>query len=340
MKATDALLAIFFALVLLASGCLGNGRGEDAQTTHGIPPARVDAPSSSLEGLSSQPPHSSGLSKIESWAYWLQNASPNVIVRSGFDLIVMDYSRDGNDETAYTRGEIEEIKKAGVIPVAYLSIGEAEDYRFYWNESWAENPPEWLGPENPEWEGNFAVKYWSDEWKRIVFTYLDKIIVRGFSGVYLDKVDEFEYWSAKGHDENWTAKEMINLIIEIANYTRSKAGEDFLVIPQNGERLLEYDDGRLLKVVSGWASEDVFYDGLRPSPWRDEKLPLLEEVAKAGKLVLVVDYIDDGTESPENIARIRDFTEKARKSGYIPYATREDRELDELVMIPGIQPPR
>ena len=339
MKASSALLAIILLLVLLTSGCLGSSPGEKTQTTHCVPPISVDAPLGGSGEPSPAPPHSNGPSKIGSWAYWLQNASPNVIGESGFDLVVMDYSRDGSDETAYTREEIEGIKKAGVIPVAYLSIGEAEDYRFYWNESWVENPPEWLGPENPEWGGNFAVKYWSDEWKRIVFTYLDKIIARGFSGVYLDKVDEFEYWSAKGYDENWTAREMIDLIIEIANYTRSKAGEDFLVIPQNGERLLEYDDGRLLKVVSGWASEDVFYDGLRPSPWRDEKLPLLDRVAEAGKLVLVVDYVDDGTESPENMARIRDFVERVRKSGYIPYAARADRELDGLVVIPGIQPP-
>ena len=339
MKAAGALLATIIVLVLLTSGYMGNDRGEETQTTHCVPPISVDTPSSGSGGLSSQPPHSSGQLKIGSWAYWLQNASPTVIAESGFDLVVIDYSRDGSDETAYKREEIEELKKAGVIPVAYISIGEAEDYRFYWNESWMENPPEWLGPENPEWEGNFAVKYWSDEWKRIVFAYLDRIIERGFSGVYLDKVDEFEYWSTRGHDENWTAMEMIEFIIEITNYTRSKADEDFLVILQNGERLLEYDDGRLLKVVSGWASEDVFYDGLRPSPWRDEKLPLLGRAVKAGKFVLVVDYVDDGTENPENMVRIRNFTEQARGKGYIPYAARTDRELDELVVIPGIQPP-
>ena len=337
MKAA-ALLAIIITLVLLASGCLGNEKDRQTQTTHCVPPISVDTLSSGSGGLSSQQTHWSGQFKIESWAYWLQNASPNVIAESGFDLVVMDYSRDGSDEKAYTREEIEEIKKAGVIPVAYISIGEAEDYRFYWDESWAEKPPEWLGPENPEWKGNFAVKYWDDGWKRIVFAYLDRIIEQGFSGVYLDKVDEFEYWSDKGYEENWTAREMIEFIIEIANYTRSKVGENFLVIPQNGERLLEYNDGRLLKVVSGWASEDVFYDDLRPSPWRDEKL-LLSRVVRAGKFVLVVDYVDDGTENPENMARIRDFVEQARGKGYIPYAARTDRELDELVVIPGIQPP-
>ncbi|NJE42109.1 MJ1477/TM1410 family putative glycoside hydrolase [Thermococcus sp. GR6] len=277
---------------------------------------------------------------INSWAYWLQNASPLVIAESGFDLIVMDYSRDGSDETAYSSEEIDLIKNAGVVPIAYISIGEAEDYRFYWKEEWKEKPPAWLGPENPNWEGNYAVKYWDDEWKEIVFEYFDRIIAQGFAGVYLDKVDEFEYWGENGYNENWTARKMIEFILEIANYTRSKAGEDFLIIPQNGEQLLEYDDGRLLKTISGWASEDVFYDGLKPSPWRDEKVPYLDTVVKAGKLVLVVDYVDDGSSSEENLVRILDFIEKAHERGYIPYAAMEDRELDELVIIPGVQPPK
>ncbi len=278
------------------------------------------------------------LSSVRSWAYWLQNASPEVIAESGFDVIVMDYSRDGNDETAYTREEIEGIKRVGIIPIAYISIGEAEDYRFYWNESWKENPPAWLGPENPDWEGNYVVKYWDGEWKEIVFRYLDRIIAQGFAGVYLDRVDVYWFW-AESHNESWTAEQMIGFILEIANYTRSKAGRGFIIIPQNGEYLLEHDKETLLATVSGWASEDVFYNGLKPSPWTAEKVPLLERVVNAGKPVFVVDYVDDGTRSEENLARILDFIEKARRAGFIPYATFEDRELDRLDVIPGIQPP-
>ena len=278
------------------------------------------------------------LPSVRSWACWLQNASPEVIAESGFDLVVMDYSRDGSDETAYTREEIEGIKRAGIIPIAYISIGEAEDYRFYWNESWKENPPAWLGPENPDWEGNYAVRYWDEEWKEIVFRYLDRLIAQGFMGVYLDKVDEYWFW-AESYNESWTAERMIEFILEIANYTRSKAGRDFIIIPQNGEYLLEYDNGTLLATVSGWASEDVFYNGLEPSPWTAEKVPLLKKVVNAGKPVFVVDYVDDGTGSEENLARILDFIDKARRAGFIPYATFEDRELDRLDVIPRIQPP-
>jgi len=80
---------------------------------------------------------------------------------------VIDYSRDGSEEGRYSPDEFQKTKDKGIIPIAYLSIGEVEDHRFYWNESWYENPPEWLGRENPEWEGNYAVKYWSNEQTRV-----------------------------------------------------------------------------------------------------------------------------------------------------------------------------
>ena len=113
----------------------------------------------------------------KNWAIQLQNADPDVIAKSGIELVVIDYSRDGSEQGEYSLEEIRKMKDSGVIPIAYLSIGEAEDYRFY-------RKKEWLGKENPEWEGNYAVKYWDEEWKAILHTYLDKIIEQGFSGVY------------------------------------------------------------------------------------------------------------------------------------------------------------
>lgn len=47
--------------------------------------------------------------------------------------------------------------------IGYLSIGEAEDYRFYWNKK----KPNWIVKENENWEG----KYWSPEWKSIIKEY-------------------------------------------------------------------------------------------------------------------------------------------------------------------------
>jgi cysteinyl-tRNA synthetase len=59
-------------------------------------------------------------------------------------------------------------------------------------------PPDWLDKENPNWKGNFKVRYWHKDWQDIILNkhngYLQKIIQAGFNGVYLDIIDAFEYY--------------------------------------------------------------------------------------------------------------------------------------------------
>ncbi len=288
---------------------------------------------------------------VANWAYQLQDADPDEIAHAGFQLVVIDYSRDGSTAGEYTAAEIQRLRDAGVIPLAYLSIGEAEDYRFYWQPQWDTNPPVWLGKENPEWEGNYPVHYWHPEWKSILHRYLDKIIEQGFAGVYLDRIDSFEYWSDphNGEDtllsEQAAATQMIALITELARYVRSKVAIPFYIIPQNGERILAYDTDSLLSLVSGWAAEDLFYNGLHrwdtdDSLWiASYRLPFLDHIRNWGKPILSVDYVDDGSGySGQNRHRIDDYRQRAQAKGYIPYVAIADRELDELNLIPGIQP--
>ncbi len=272
---------------------------------------------------------------VDSWAYQLQNANPSEMMNLDFDIYVIDYSRDGSEGGRYSREEIENLKRSGKIVLSYLSIGEAEDYRFYWEGSWYENPPEWLGEENPNWEGNYAVRYWMNGWKEIVFDYLEKIKEEGFSGLYLDKVDEFEYWAEEGYDEETLASSMTKFIEEI-----SKRAGTMLVFIQNGEEIVKFDP-RVLEYIDGIGIEDLWYDGTIRSDVRyvSERLKYIERFKKSGKIVLVVDYVDDGSGyTGENLRRIEDFVSKARNFGFIPYVARSDRELDELVVIKGVQP--
>ncbi|TAE60818.1 MAG: hypothetical protein EAZ89_01150 [Bacteroidetes bacterium] len=84
------------------------------------------------------------------------------------------------------------------LVISYMSIGEAEDYRYYWNSDWKKNRPDWLDRENPRWKGNYKVRYWEAEWQALIYgnssAYLDRILTAGFDGVYLDIIDAFEYY--------------------------------------------------------------------------------------------------------------------------------------------------
>jgi cysteinyl-tRNA synthetase len=121
------------------------------------------------------------------------------LASSDYDIILMDYFYD---EEEYTRDEINLLKSKNNggqrLVVAYMSIGEAEEYRYYWDDEWKTDPPAWLKEENPDWEGNYKVEYWDPDWQSIIFgssdSYLDKIMDKGFDGVYLDIIDAFEYF--------------------------------------------------------------------------------------------------------------------------------------------------
>ena len=82
------------------------------------------------------------LTGVTSWGYQLQNVDPAVIAKSPYDLVVIDYSRDGADEHRFRPEEVAQMQRKAPggrrLVLAYLSIGEAEDYRIYWNGAWVE----------------------------------------------------------------------------------------------------------------------------------------------------------------------------------------------------------
>jgi cysteinyl-tRNA synthetase len=118
-----------------------------------------------------------------------------------FDLLVIDplandWAVSPDDLTPLRR------KASGGrrLVLCYLSIGEAEDYRPYWRKEWKKTPPPFLGPENPDWKGNYAVRYWDPGWQSLIAGKdgLGRVVAAGFDGAYLDKVDEFDWWEEHG----------------------------------------------------------------------------------------------------------------------------------------------
>lgn len=266
-----------------------------------------------------------------SWCYVLQRFDPQHSRFIGCDILVIDYSYDGTNETVYSKSEISFIKSQGTIVYAYLSIGEAEDYRFYWNTSWNINPPDWILDENPEWPGNYLIKYWSNEWKSILSSYLDIILRQGFDGIYLDKIDSYYTLSYYGYSLNYTAREMYRLVKWIRDYV----GNQTRIILQNGEDIIDFEPD-ILNYINGWGIEDLFYNG-RDKVNGDEvkyRLKHIKEIKSHGLPVYVIDYIFTRIQD----WRIYDFHLKCRYYGLIPYVGYVDRELDEIVRIPHVQP--
>ncbi|HDY86607.1 MAG TPA: hypothetical protein ENH82_00655 [bacterium] len=150
------------------------------------------------------------------WAYWLQSINIQTIVNdTSFQLIVMDYSPDGLDSLKFTPAQIDSVKNSGKYAIGYISIGEAEDYRYYWDTSWTSSPPAWLGPVNPDWPGNYKVRFWDPQWQNIIFEYIDTIINQGFDGIYMDIIDGYYYWSVENPEQTDADSLMCQFILSI-----------------------------------------------------------------------------------------------------------------------------
>ena len=171
------------------------------------------APSRELDLIPvSAPPHENAqnilrLNNSQNFLYLLNNEHFNnknafieAVSNTNYDVIVMDLFF--KDSTAFTSAEVERLKQKANggkrLVICYMSIGEAENYRYYWQSSWKLHKPVWLARENPSWPGNFKVRYWVPEWQNIICgageSYLNRILNAGFDGVYLDIVDAFEYF--------------------------------------------------------------------------------------------------------------------------------------------------
>lgn len=276
--------------------------------------------------------------RVSSFAYQLQKVDLTALGNSSFDLAVIDYSRDGTEAGRWSAEEIRSLQQGAGGPkrvLAYMSIGEAEEYRWYWDKRWR-NPalrPDWLGPVNPQWPGNYKVKFWDPAWQALIYgspdSYLDKIIAAGFDGVYLDIIEAYEFWAPDGPGRLNRAsaeQEMVDFVKALATYAHETKGKPgFGVFVQNGEELATHPD--YVAAVAGIGREDTWYNDNTPQPpdLTATVVSHLDTFRQAGKLVLVIDYVT----RPELADRVY---ARASARGYVPYAT--VRGLDRLTIRP------
>jgi uncharacterized protein (TIGR01370 family) len=304
------------------------------------------------------------------WSYLLQGRGGkplDVATIAAIDagLVVVDHARDGTAGGVFSPAEVDAMQGAGAdrkVVLAYISIGESEDFRFYWNEAWTKDgtaggalrpdAPDWLGPVNPDWPESRKIRYWDPEWQEIAFAWVETIAAQGFDGAYLDIVDAYYFWAheVRGRDTlpgdpktgSEAAARMIDFIVELAAHARA-INPDFVLIQQNAPFLLNdlvHDTGgkpkddpariaALHDAIAGIAVEDLYVRGGRDEnnrfkPDKGSIKEILDSYAKSGEFVLAVDYATKP-------GLIEKFIARAEDDGFIPYAA-PDRGLDRLAV--------
>jgi cysteinyl-tRNA synthetase len=214
----------------------------------------------------------SSLEEVQSWLYLIDvNLEPETvreIVNSTYDMVVIDFISSEQENTDYPMASVVSQLHNAPHPklvLAYIDIGQAEEYRTYWQPDWRIGDPEWIAGDDPDgWEGNYPAAYWHDDWRDIWLStdgYIQAILDAGFDGVYLDWVEAYsdenvlEIASEDGLDAK---QEMIWWIADIAEFGRDRR-PDFIVIAQNAAELAKNEE--YLLTIDAIAQEQVWFDG-------------------------------------------------------------------------------
>lgn len=257
---------------------------------------------------------------IESWAYQLQNVQPAQIHKCEADVVVVEPYTPEQELWSSASVAMMQTTASGKRRrvLAYVSIGEAEDYRAYWKHV---KDADFIGAENPEWKGNFKVKYWDQQWQATMFLVINDIMGRGYDGVYLDIIDAYEYYEKSFPDAEY---EMADFVISISEKIKGPWSKAW-VVPQNGEKLLVYREYR--NAIDAIGKEDIYYgaeeNGKKNSSfYTREVLSYLAALNGSGKPVLAVEYDLSSTEASSVIRSIKQDIE-----GGVPLVA--GRELDK-----------
>lgn len=250
-----------------------------------------DLPTEDVPGLRCSRP-------VRSWAIQLQSIVPADLHRASADVLIID-ATDGIPGLTLPAETINLLKyrpdRSRRLLLAYLSIGQAENYREYWQAEWAQSPPDWLIAPDPRWPGNFDVRFWQADWQALIFggpdALLDGLLKAGFDGVMLDGVDAYERHMDERPDG---AALMAQFVADIAQSAR-RTDPEFIVLPLNGHGLL--DQPAFRGAIDGLVQEDLYFgrfgDGAEnPPDGVDWTLDRLRPARGLGLPVLLLEYLD------------------------------------------------
>jgi cysteinyl-tRNA synthetase len=235
-------------------------------------------------------------SLLPTFAVVLQNINIDRLSILRKEYLVIDYSFDGSKDAEIPFGDITRLKESGKKVFAYLCVGEAEDYRFYWKESYNTTWPTWIIRENPDWKGNYLVRYWDPAWKQILLLYMDRIKAAGFDGLFLDKVDayyDFQEGELPEIDKKEEMKSLIRFILE-KNQLEKK---DFQILLNGGEEPA-LEDKQIKDGTLGILVESLYTNGNNQERSAEEFGPRekdLNTLDRSNKKIFILEYTADKT---------------------------------------------
>jgi len=216
---------------------------------------------------------------------------------------------------------IERVKDR-IILIAYVSLGEAAEYRAFWPR--IKDRP-WVLEENPRWKGARSVDMRSDEWQRLIIDeVIPGIVAQGFRGIMMDTLDTASMLEERSpKDFEGCRAAMVRLVRAIHEKHPS-----LLLLSNNGFSILE----EIAPIISGIVVEDIttmidFKDGGYrdvPEEERSAKLEVIRRVEEAHALpVFAIDYA-----SQKDRSSVKRCVRELKNLRFKPYVAEKD--LDRI----------
>jgi len=202
--------------------------------------------------------------------------------------------------------------------VGYVSVGEAEKYRWYW--PLIKDKP-WVLEENPNWSGNHWVDVRSEEWQELILDHMiPRLLNRGYQGVFLDTLDTGEYLEGKD-PEKWKGSQ--KALVKLVKNIRRRYPQ-MIIIPNNGLSLLpsieRHVDGVVIEdLYTRYNFETKTCDRTPPSVTEDKETILDYFMRRMNKPVFVIHYAQERDQ-----ALADDAIRRSREKGYRSYTTTVD----------------
>ncbi|MBV1911973.1 MAG: endo alpha-1,4 polygalactosaminidase [Kangiellaceae bacterium] len=271
-------------LLVLLLACGGSGGFEEPDEA--ITPAPESTSNNRVQRLKN----------VERWMYQIQelnlDGAVELLAATDYPMLVIEPGHNFKEdsdvyETANIISQLRNTPSGSErLLLAYIDIGEAEDYRDYWQDEWVAptestgGSPDFLITVDPDgWSGNYPVAYWRSEWQALWLGnsgIIAELAELGFDGIYLDWVEAYDDESVREFATSDGIADPDGAMVEFVERLRTAGQtvtEDFLVVAQNAPYLIDYDiennSNRYANAIDGVSMEDTWFYGEGDVDWDD-----------------------------------------------------------------------